>query len=310
VRAATACRIALAPLLSLALGLAAALPAAAQRPLAITFDDLPATGPSVPGETRMDVAVKIIAALKAAHVPPIYGFVNGVSLTADSTADKVLPAWRAAGFPLGNHTFSHIDLNAMPEAAFEADVLKNKPILQAQMAGQDWRWLRFPYLSEGETPEKRAAARAFLHAHGYRIAAVTMDFDDFAFDDPYARCLAKGDHQAVARLEQAYLQAAANAADYSRLLSTSTFGREIPYVLLMHIGHIDAQILPKLLAQYHAEGFTFVTLDQAMRDPFYAADYDLAAPPATDNLATAMAQHGKLVPPEKTDLGWLDKLCL
>jgi peptidoglycan/xylan/chitin deacetylase (PgdA/CDA1 family) len=310
VRAPAACRIVLAAGLSLALGLVAALPAAAQRPLAITFDDLPATGPSVPGETRLDAAVKIIAALKVAQVPPIWGFVNGVSLTADSTADKVLPAWRAAGFPLGNHTFSHIDLNAMPEAAFEADVLKNEPILAAQMDGQDWRWLRFPYLSQGETPEKQAAARAFLRAHGYRIAAVTMDFDDFAFNEPYARCVAKGDQEAVARLEQAYLQAAANAADYARELSVGALGREIPYVLLMHIGHIDAQVLPRLLAQYRAEGFTFVTLDQAMRDPFYAADYDLAAPPATDNLATAMAQHGKRVPPQKTDLGWLDGVCL
>ena len=309
-RAAALCRIVLGLWLGLALSLAVALPATAQRPLAITFDDLPATGPNVPGETRMEVASKIIAALTAAHVPPIWGFVNGVSLTADSTADKVLPAWRAAGFPLGNHTFSHIDLNAMPEAAFEADVLKNEPILQAQMGAQDWRWLRFPYLSDGDTPEKHAAARAFLHAHGYRVAAVTMDFDDFAFDDPYARCLAKGDQTAIARLEQAYLQAAANAADYSRLLSTSTFGREIPYVLLMHIGHIDAQVLPKLLAQYRAEGFTFVPLEEAMRDPFYAADYDLASPAATDNLATAMAQHGKRVPPEKTDLRWLDSLCL
>ena len=137
-----------------------------------------------------------------------------------------------------------------------------------------------------------------------------MDFDDFAFNEPYARCLAKGDRGAIARLEQAYLEAAANAADYSRLLSTSTFGREIPYVLLMHVGHIDARMLPRLLAQYRVEGFTFVTLEAAMRDPFYAADVDLDAPPATDNLATAMAQHGKLVPPQKTDLGWLAGLCL
>ena len=147
-----------------------ALAAPARRALAITFDDLPATGPTVPGETRLEVARKIIAALKDARLPPTWGFVNGVSLAADSTAGQVLPAWRAAGFPLGNHTFSHIDLNAKPEADFEADVLANEPILKAQMAGQDWRWLRFPYLSQGDTAEKQAAARAFLHAHGYRVA--------------------------------------------------------------------------------------------------------------------------------------------
>jgi len=65
----------------------------------------------------------------------------------------------------------------------------------------------------------------------------------------------------------------------------------------------------KRLAQYRAEGFTFVTLQEAMRDPFYKEDADLGSPPATDNLATAMAQHGKLVPPQKTDLSWLNALC-
>ena len=120
-------RAPLAPLLPVlflaALVLASGALAAPARPLAITFDDLPATGPTVPGETRLEVARKIIAGLKDAKLPPTWGFVNGVSLTADSTADRVLPAWRAAGFPLGNHTFSHIDLNAKPEADFEADVL-------------------------------------------------------------------------------------------------------------------------------------------------------------------------------------------
>src|SRR5258707_7859492 len=50
-------------------------PGAALR-IAITFDDLPAHGPLPPGETRLEVASKIIAALHNAHVPPIYGFVN------------------------------------------------------------------------------------------------------------------------------------------------------------------------------------------------------------------------------------------
>ncbi len=284
--------------------------AAHAKSLAITFDDLPATGPDIPGETRMEVATKIIAALKAARIPQVYGFVNGVSETADSTAAQVLPAWRAAGFPLGSHTWSHIDLDQSTEVAFEADVARNEPLLAERAAGVDWHWFRFPYLSTGATPEAQAAARAFLQAHGYRIAAVTMDFDDFAFDDPYARCLAKNDQAAIARLEQAYLDAASNAADYSRLLSVSALGREIPYVLLMHVGHIDGRMLPRLLALYRARGFTFVTLEAAQSDAFYKADTDLGSPAATDNLATAMAQKGLTVPPEKTDLAWLASLCL
>jgi lysophospholipase L1-like esterase len=38
--------------------------------LAITFDDLPAHGPSPPGETRVEIASNIFKALRNAHVPP------------------------------------------------------------------------------------------------------------------------------------------------------------------------------------------------------------------------------------------------
>jgi hypothetical protein len=45
-------------------------PAAADPQMAITFDDLPAHGALPPGDTRVAVASKIIAALRDAHVPP------------------------------------------------------------------------------------------------------------------------------------------------------------------------------------------------------------------------------------------------
>lgn len=278
------------------------------KSLAITFDDLPATGPDIPGETRMEVADKVIAALKAAHVPAVYGFVNGISLEADATAAKVLPAWRRAGFLLGSHTWSHIDLDESAESEFEADVLRDEPVLRKAMGRRDWRWFRYPYLSVGRTPQAQTQARTFLRQHGYRIAAVTMDFADYAFDDPYARCVEKGDSKGVARLQAAYMQAAADAVDYSRQLSLAAFGREIPYVLLLHIGHIDSVMLPRLLSFYRARGFTFITLKKAEADPFYRADVDPRAPSATDNLATAVAEHGLPVPQDK-DLSWLDAVC-
>src|SRR6185437_11393208 len=66
----------------LSLALAAALPAAAPArerspEIAITFDDLPVHGPLPAGETRLGIANKIIAALKAAGLKRAYGFANG-----------------------------------------------------------------------------------------------------------------------------------------------------------------------------------------------------------------------------------------
>jgi hypothetical protein len=53
-----------------------------------------------------------------------------------------------------------------------------------------------------------------LKAHGYRIASVTMSFGDYAWNEPYARCMAKGDAAAVAVLEASYLKAAKDSLDY------------------------------------------------------------------------------------------------
>lgn len=261
--------------------------------LAITFDDLPAHSILPPGTTREQVAERIIQALHEAGVPSIYGFVNGQDLQQNPADAAVLQMWIRAGNVLGNHTWSHMDLNKVSLDAWEQDVLRNEPVLQAASEnGDDWHWLRFPYLSEGNTPEKRAGARAFLGSRGYKIAGVTMSFGDYAWNEPYARCSAKGDAAAIAELEKTYLAAAAADIRYRRALAKATFGHDVPYVLLMHIGAMDARLLPRLLALYKSEGFTFITLQRAEQDPLYANEIDLKLPSDPNPLENAAKAKG------------------
>ncbi|KAB7644096.1 polysaccharide deacetylase family protein [Polymorphobacter fuscus] len=242
--------------------------AAGARPvIAPTFDDLPAHGALPPGETRAGVAGAIIAALKQARVPGPHGFVNGALVGADPAP---LAMWRAAGFPIGNHGWSHANLDVTPVADYVADIDRNA-------VPGDGRWFRFPFLAEGKDPKVRQAVRTALAERGYRIAAVTMSFGDFLWNDAYARCA--GDPAAVAVLERSYLAAASEAAAASRAAARQRHGRDIPYVLLLHVGAFDARLLPRLLAQYRREGFGFTTLARAQRDPAYASDTDPARPP-------------------------------
>jgi peptidoglycan/xylan/chitin deacetylase (PgdA/CDA1 family) len=291
--------------------LGAAQAQAAQPQIAFTFDDLPAHAALPPGQTRLEIAQKLIAALKAAGLPPVYGFVNGVREDDEPASRPVLPAWRAAGFPLGDHSWSHMNLNSHTAAEFEADVLKNRPVLEREMAGADWRWFRYPNLSEGDTPEKRAEVRSFLAKQGYRVAQVTMSFGDYAFNDPYARCVAKGDQAAIEKLKHDYMASAVESAAYARKLSRTLYGRDIPYVLLMHAGALDAQMLPQLLALYRSEGFGFTTLPEAERDPFYRIDTDLSLPVGPDTLEEQMHARGLPLParPDAIDLKALDQVC-
>jgi peptidoglycan/xylan/chitin deacetylase (PgdA/CDA1 family) len=295
----------------------AAAPAVAEAPpnagmagpeIAITFDDLPAHSLLPPGETRLEVADKIIAALKAAGAPPIYGFVNGVRLEQEPASAPVLDAWRAAGFPLGNHTWTHASLNAVSVPDFETEIAKNEALLKDKMGEGDWRWFRYPFLAEGDRPEKRAAIRSFLADRGYRVAAVTMSFSDYAYNEPYARCMAKGDQAEIARMEASWLEGAARALDADRTMSTALYGREIPYVLLMHIGAFDARMLPLLLELYRERGVRLVTLPEAERDPFYRTATDLRGPADPNSLEAATAARRLPIPPGQ-DLSWLEQAC-
>src|SRR6185503_10227617 len=82
------------------------------RVVAITIDDLPATG-----EDWLALTTGLLAALKH-HTVPAIGFVNERKLYVDGTLDSsrvaLLRAWRQAGLELGNHTFAHRSANRIP----------------------------------------------------------------------------------------------------------------------------------------------------------------------------------------------------
>jgi peptidoglycan/xylan/chitin deacetylase (PgdA/CDA1 family) len=291
------------------LALAAALlagPAAAQE-VALTFDDLPAHSTLPPGETRVGVAARILGALADAGTPPVYGFVNGVQLEREPASAPVLRLWLAAGHPLGNHTWSHLRLE--DAAAFEDDVIRNELLLDSLLGPGGGRWLRYPFLAEGADPETRSEVRKFLAARGYKVASVTLSFDDYAWNEPYARCAARGDAAAIARLEASYLAAADASLTYSRDLSRAVAGRDIPYVLLMHLGAFDARMLPRLLDLYRQRGVRFVPLEAAMADPFYRADLTSAALPAPTTLEDAARARRLRLPVKGWNPAELDAVC-
>jgi peptidoglycan-N-acetylglucosamine deacetylase len=289
-------------------GVLAVTSAGAQQ-VAFTFDDLPAHGPLPPGETRMEVAEKVLKALKKAHMPPVYGFVNGVGVEEHPETAAVLASWRAAGDLLGNHTWSHMNFNQHSPEQFEEDTQKNEGLLELQMKGMDWKWLRYPFLAEGDTAAKKMGYRVYLADHGYRIAAVTMSFADYEWNDPYARCETKHNGKAIPRLERSYLRAADEDISYRRAMSEKLYGHDIPYVLLMHIGAFDARMLPRLLQVYRSRGFTFVTLEEAEKDPFYKYDVDPKLLPGADSLEGAMFEKGLEIPKKKDYSAELDKVC-
>jgi len=188
----------------------------------------------------------------------------------------------------------------MTVGQFEDELVRNEAILAQTSEGTDWHWFRYPFLDEGMDEQQRAAARAILAKHGYKIATVTMDFSDWAWTAPYARCSAAKDDKAIAELERMYVQAATEGMAFARQLSREVYGRDIPYVVLLHESPFEVRMLPRLIALYRSAGFRFVSLPDAERDPAYA-DQTNPSLPAEPKGLEGKAIARRIALPARTD---------
>jgi len=244
--------------------------------VALTLDDLPAAGSLPPGQNRTKIATALTGELKALHLEGTYGFVNAVKLENDPDAQQALRVWVDAGMNIGSHTWSHMSLTANSSDAFEHEIALNEPALAQYAGGRDWHWFRYPFLWEGDTLDKRHAVRAYLKDHGYRVAQVSLDFEDYAWNDAYGRCSAKPDSEAIAWLKRSYLETAAEYIRLGREEEHIAFGHEIPNVMLLHATAFTTLMLPDLVDLLREEGFRFATLPEVEQDAVYGQDPDAA----------------------------------
>ncbi|CCP11317.1 polysaccharide deacetylase [Stenotrophomonas maltophilia SKK35] len=266
------------PLLLLSLAVQAA---EVDRRIAVTIDDLPwaRVDEIVPADLQVRHAA-LMAQLRQAHVP-VVGFVNENKLDVDGQVQparvQMLRDWLDAGYVLGNHTYSHMDLNAKGVAAFQQDFLRGETVLRPLLAerGQVPQWMRHPYLRAGRNAEERVQMDAFFKQHGYRVAPVTVDNGEWVWAFAYANVMNEQPDSAareatLAQLRKGYVPYMLNKLDYYEQQSQALLGYALPQVWLMHANELNAATFAELVAATQRRGYRFVSLDEAMRDPAYA----------------------------------------
>jgi peptidoglycan/xylan/chitin deacetylase (PgdA/CDA1 family) len=241
--------------------------------LAITVDDIPENGDTLKAQSRDSIARSIIRALKTNGAAGVYGFANGYGLSETPGEIAILKEWLRAGNPLGNHTYDHSSLDQVEAPAFEANIAQLDVLLESLssvsplIAGR--RVFRYPYLEEGNTLVKRDAVRGYLATNGYRIAEVTTDYNDWAWNGAYIRCTRLNDKQSIEWLRRHIIINAESSVRSASELAQKLFGRNVAQILLIHDCALEALLLNKTLAKLRADGLTFISLDEALRDPAY-----------------------------------------
>jgi peptidoglycan/xylan/chitin deacetylase (PgdA/CDA1 family) len=278
--------------------------------VALTFDDVPAAGGLHINETRVGIITRLIDELKANHLRGIYGFVNGDGMDDDTDLQQALHLWIAAGMNIGNHTFNHPALDDTSAEAYIHNIAQNEPTLRQYDSSGDWHWFRYPYLEEGNTVEKREAVRSWLLQHGYRIAQVTLNFQDDDWDDPYGRCLARHDQAAIDWLKQSYMENASEFIRVGREEQIIAFGHEVPNVLLLHETDFTTLMLPDLMRLLRREGFRFAPIAKVERNPIYSLDPREPIPGGGSITNQVLDAHHLPYPPFKPEpVDKLDHLC-
>lgn len=260
-----------------------ALTARAQG-ISLTFDD------GLDPRSQADAAVWNAAILKALDAADVTSMILPACRVTESPAGlELVKAWGAAGHGIGNHTWSHPNLSSATVSAqvFIADVERCDRVLNT-LPGWTPR-LRFPYLKEGATAEKRDAARAWMAANGYRPAAVSIDGSDWYYNTRWLAWRQAHGERDDARYRQAYLEHLWERANYYDGLSRRLLGRSANHVLLLHTNAINAAFLGDVVRMFRTRGWKIISPEEAFADPLYAMQPQYL--PAGESILWALAKQ-------------------
>jgi peptidoglycan-N-acetylglucosamine deacetylase len=302
--------MALVALVALAASRAADAPgeATGSRAVAFTIDDLPASRSGSLADMRR-VNAGLLRAFKAEGIPAI-GFVNEVKLAItgeEAAREQLLSDWLDAGHELGNHGYRHIRFYDASLEAMEADVLDGERVTRRLLAarGRTPRWFRHPTLSTGRDSASRAAFESFLAAHGYAVAPVTMDSDEWIYAAAYDRARARGDHALRDRIGRDYLRYMDEVTGFHERLARKLFGRDIAHTLLLHANALNAEYVDDLAATFRRRGYRFVSLEEAMTDDAYRSPDTYVGPKGLSWLQRWQLSRGESIEQQPTAPDWV-----
>lgn len=236
---------------------------AADREIAITIDDLPFVGTDSNDEGNLkrshDRFMKIMQSLIDNHVPAT-GFVIAGAIGKGQWL--LLEEFRKEGFALGNHTYSHANLNSVGPVEYINEIAHADEKLAPIMTQP--KYFRYPYLAEGKGAAKQEV-QDYLTANQYTVAPVTIDSKDYKFNERLLHVSWRVRNQYLASIKHQYL-------DYiwkQTLLAEKRSNNK--QILLIHANLLNSHFLGDVIQMYKKNGYRFITLNEALSN---------AAPPA------------------------------
>lgn len=249
------------------------MPSTTRREVAATFDDVPQYfgQPAVGGLS--DLHRKLLGRLVSNNVPAV-GFVSEGCPSeeeGEGCVEGILRMWLDAGFELGNHTYSHLYFYETALPLYQQDVIRGEAITSALLSerGMRLRYFRYPFLSTGPDLATKSAFEEFLAARRYQVAPVTIDSMEWLFAGVYCKAMSDGDRPTMRLVADAYVPYMEEVFEFYERLSAGVFGHEVPQTLMLHATWLNADCFDRLAEMIKGRGYTFISLEQALRHAAY-----------------------------------------
>jgi peptidoglycan/xylan/chitin deacetylase (PgdA/CDA1 family) len=272
--------------------------------VAFTFDDLPGPGEACDINALSRINRNLVAAIRRNSIPAL-GLVTDGNLCGNHP--ELLTIWLDANLDLGNHTASHHDLNVTPLPRYQRDTIAGertvKPLLEAR--GKKLRYFRYPFLRSGRSLAKKRAFEAFLTRRGYTNAVVTIDNDEYVYAAVYRRAVVAGDQRQAKRIADDYIRYMESMFAFYEKLSRDVVGYEIPQILLLHANRLNAAELDRLAAMVRKRGYSFISIDEALRDRAYQRTDRYIGPMGLSWLMRWALDEGKNPPMQPDVAPWV-----
>lgn len=250
------------------------------REIAITIDDLPlvASQMNTPGNQQRSTERfdRIIAALTEYNAPAT-GFVIGGAIEKGQW--DFLERFHKAGFMIGNHTYSHYNLNQTNAEKYIADIDRADKVLAPLLT--EPKYFRYPYLAEGNKTTKPLVLD-YLTEHHYVIAPVTIDSKDFEFNERLYKVPFRSRDAYMNKLKPQYLAYIWNQTLKAEKRTKNNPGKQI---LLIHANLINSYALGDILQMYKNNGYTFITLEEALKNPAPTLTFPAIEMPIGDHIS-------------------------